>query len=82
VSPAESIPAPDKSIQLIAVSQAAHWFDLQKFYKEGSRVLVPYGVMAIFGYEFPALRIPEDGTSTAKNALLKKALDDVSSIVI
>ena len=40
-SNAESLPFKSSSVQLITVSQAAHWFDLPTFYKEADRVLVP-----------------------------------------
>ncbi|KAH7967787.1 hypothetical protein HPB52_002537 [Rhipicephalus sanguineus] len=53
VSPAEKIAEKDESVQLITVMQAAHWFDLDVFYKEVRRVLVPHGVLALGGYLIP-----------------------------
>lgn len=53
VSPAEQIPADDGSTQLVSASQACHWFDLPKFFKETQRVLCPNGVLALSGYTFP-----------------------------
>eukprot|EP00002_Diphylleia_rotans_P002641 TRINITY_DN1167_c0_g1_i3.p1 TRINITY_DN1167_c0_g1~~TRINITY_DN1167_c0_g1_i3.p1 ORF type:complete len:198 (-),score=42.49 TRINITY_DN1167_c0_g1_i3:768-1361(-) len=47
---AENIPADDGSVDLITVAQAAHWFDLEKFYQESSRVLAPGGIIAVWGY--------------------------------
>lgn len=41
---------PDKSVQLITVGQALHWFDLAAFFDEVRRVLVPGGVFAAFAY--------------------------------
>lgn len=38
------------SFDLITVGQAAHWFDLEKFYAEVRRVLRPGGVLALIGY--------------------------------
>lgn len=38
------------SFDLITVGQAAHWFDLDKFYAEARRVLRPGGVLALIGY--------------------------------
>lgn len=50
VSPAESTPLADHSIDLITVAQAAHWFDLPRFFTEAKRVLKPDGVLAIWCY--------------------------------
>jgi SAM-dependent methyltransferase len=35
---------------LVTAAQAAHWFDLDRFYAEVRRVLRPRGVIAIWGY--------------------------------
>ncbi|XP_037569543.1 putative methyltransferase DDB_G0268948 isoform X2 [Dermacentor silvarum] len=53
VSPAEKIAEKHESVQLITVMQAVHWFDLDAFYKEVKRVLVPHGVLALGGYLIP-----------------------------
>lgn len=47
---AEKLPAEDASVDLICAAQAAHWFDLPKFYKECLRALRPGGSVAIWGY--------------------------------
>jgi ubiquinone/menaquinone biosynthesis C-methylase UbiE len=47
---AENASVLDKSVNLITVGQAAHWFQLDSFYTEARRVLAPAGVIAIFGY--------------------------------
>jgi len=73
VSPAETIPAEDSSLQLITASQAAHWFDLPKFYEEGKRALCPGGAMALYGYEFPKFQWKKD---PSKNTKLYEALDN------
>lgn len=54
-APAENIPLPDHSIDLITAAQAAHWFDLPRFYDEVRRigrqnavvVLISYGVLKL-----------------------------------
>jgi SAM-dependent methyltransferase len=48
--PAEKANIPDNSVDLIAVAQAAHWFDLNKFYKEVTRISKSNGVLAIWSY--------------------------------
>ena len=37
-------------IDLIAVAQAFHWFDFDKFYTEVKRVLIPNGIIAVWVY--------------------------------
>lgn len=49
-APAESIDLPDRSVDLITVAQAAHWFDLGRFYPEARRVLRPDGALALISY--------------------------------
>ncbi|XP_067121950.1 putative methyltransferase DDB_G0268948 isoform X1 [Centruroides vittatus] len=50
VSSAEDTKLENESIQLVAASQSVHWFDLDKFYNEVDRLLVPNGVLAMYGY--------------------------------
>jgi len=50
VAPAEASGLADCSADLVTVAQAAHWFDLPRFYAEVSRVLKPGGVLALWGY--------------------------------
>ncbi|XP_042229776.1 putative methyltransferase DDB_G0268948 isoform X4 [Homarus americanus] len=53
VSGAEKLPFSECSLQLVTAGQACHWFDLPKFYEEVDRILVPGGVLALYGYAFP-----------------------------
>jgi len=39
------------SINLITVAQALHWFDIDRFFSEATRVLRPGGVLAVWSYE-------------------------------
>jgi ubiquinone/menaquinone biosynthesis C-methylase UbiE len=50
VAPAEQSGLADKSIGLITVAQALHWFDFDRFYAEVKRVLSPNGVIAVWSY--------------------------------
>ncbi len=45
----------DQSIDLIAVAQAAHWFDLDRFYAQVTRVLKPAGILAVWCYNLTAI---------------------------
>lgn len=40
----------DESVDLITVAQAAHWLDLDAFYKEVARVAKPNGILALITY--------------------------------
>jgi SAM-dependent methyltransferase len=48
---AECLPLRDRSVDLVAAAQAAHWFDFDRFHAECRRVLVPGGVVAVWTYE-------------------------------
>lgn len=50
VAPAEASGLADHSVDLVTVAQAAHWFDLPRFYTEAARVLKPGGAIAAWGY--------------------------------
>ena len=47
VATAESSGLEDKSVDLITVAQALHWFDMPAFFREADRVLNPQGLLAI-----------------------------------
>ena len=50
---AERIPLAAGVADLLVAAQAAHWFDLPRFYAEARRVLRPGGVVALWTYELP-----------------------------
>lgn len=50
LAPAEESGLDDASVDLLTVAQALHWFDLERFYIEAQRVLVPRGVVAAWCY--------------------------------
>ena len=50
VSTAEHTPLGDRSIDLITVGLALHWFDFDLFYQEVRRVLRPAGAIAVWCY--------------------------------
>ena len=47
---AETSGLPDRSVDLVTVAQALHWLDLEPFYAEVRRVLVPGGLLAVWCY--------------------------------
>lgn len=49
-APGESSGLPDHSVDLLTVAQAAHWFDLDRFYADARRVLRPGGLLALITY--------------------------------
>jgi ubiquinone/menaquinone biosynthesis C-methylase UbiE len=50
VAPAEKTSIKSNSIDLVVVAQALHWFDLDRFYAEVSRVSTLGGVLAAWSY--------------------------------
>ena len=50
VAQAEASGIDSNSVDLVTVAQALHWFDLDSFYGEAQRVLVPSGVLAAWTY--------------------------------
>jgi SAM-dependent methyltransferase len=51
VARAEGSALDPRSVDLITVSQALHWFDIDRFFDEVMRVLVPGGVFSAWSYE-------------------------------
>ena len=49
-APAEGLPLLDRSASLITAAQAAHWFDLPRFYAEVHRVAAPSAILALISY--------------------------------
>ncbi|XP_067001517.2 putative methyltransferase DDB_G0268948 [Anabrus simplex] len=76
VGPAEKIDCPDESVQLITACQSCHWFDLPKFYSEAERILVPGGVLAMYGYVLPRPRYEN------KSEELSEIVDKYYNIVL
>ena len=50
LQPAEQTDLAEKSIDLITVSQALHWFNFDAFYKEVKRVAKPNAIIAVWTY--------------------------------
>lgn len=55
---AESSPFADLSVDLVTVGQALHWFDLEAFFAEARRVLIPGGIFAAWTYGMPEMDDP------------------------
>jgi len=63
----------DKSVDLITVAQALHWFDIPAFFREADRVLKPQGLLAIISYN---LLTVDDAVDAAIFELYRNILDD------
>jgi SAM-dependent methyltransferase len=50
VRPAEDSGFAPRSVGLVTVAQALHWFDIDRFYAEVARVLKPGGLIAVWSY--------------------------------
>lgn len=48
--PAEQISVENNKASLIVAAQAAHWFDLDEFYKEAKRIAVNKAIIALLSY--------------------------------
>lgn len=59
VAPAEDSGLPDRSVDLVTVAQAMHWFEPDTFHTEVRRVLKPGGIIAAWGYNRLMLEHPE-----------------------
>ena len=55
-APAEASGIESKSIDLITVAQALHWFDLPCFWPEVDRVLKDDAIFAFWGYNWPIVQ--------------------------
>ena len=49
-----------RSVNLITVAQALHWFDLEVFYAEADRVLKRYGLIACWSYNMFSIDVKID----------------------
>ena len=70
VATAEESGLESATVDLIMVSQALHWFDLDRFYAEAKRVLTTNGVLAASAYLFAQ-------TEPAIDAVLSRYYHDV-----
>ena len=52
---AEETGMPDGTVDLVAVAQAAHWFDLDRFYAEVRRIAAPGAAVALWSYDDPVI---------------------------
>ena len=57
---AERLPVAAGVADLVVAAQAAHWFDLPRFYAEARRVLKPAGLVALWTCEKPRVDAPVD----------------------
>ncbi|KAG7353519.1 methylase [Nitzschia inconspicua] len=57
---ATQLPAQNGSVAVVTAAQAAHWFDIPKFYSEVDRVLQPGGCLALWTYG--NFQLPNDNT--------------------
>jgi SAM-dependent methyltransferase len=60
VARSESSGLDDHSVDLVTVASAVHWFDLEAFYAEVQRVLLPGGVLAVWTYHVGHVEPPFD----------------------
>ena len=76
VAPAGDVPLEDKSVDLVTVAQAIHWFDHDAFYREVRRVVRPGSVIAAWTYTL-FYASPEDLQAPDIDAVLQHFYDEV-----
>ena len=69
---AETTALPDRSVGLIAVAQALHWFERKAFFASCERVLQPGGVLAAWTYQ--DIVFSDDMAEAAEN--IRDDIDD------
>lgn len=62
-APAEATGVEAGSVDLVVAAQAAHWFDLDRFYAEARRVATPGAAIALVAYGI--LELPENAAAHA-----------------
>jgi SAM-dependent methyltransferase len=50
----------DRSVDLVTVATAMHWFDLERFYAEARRIIRPGGLLAAWAYHVGYVEPPFD----------------------
>ena len=60
VAKSEQSSLEDRSVDLVTVASAMHWFDLEKFYAEARRVIRPGGMLAAWTYHVGYVEPPFD----------------------
>lgn len=73
VATAEHCPLRSGSVSLVTVAQALHWFQVDAFYREATRVLRPGGVLAVWCYGL--LRVDE-------NHAVERVIDRFSEVTL
>lgn len=69
---AERLPLRSRSIGLVTVAQALHWFDIEVFFQEVQRVLVDDGIVAVWTYGDLTLGPPFDDALAPTLARLRR----------
>ena len=77
VAPAEEIPAPDGSVNLVTASMCYHFLDRPRFLAEADRVLAPGGVIALYGYSEPVAHLEDGSVWTEFESVIDSASADL-----
>jgi SAM-dependent methyltransferase len=72
VEPGERTSLAERSVGLVAVAQALHWFDRERFFGECERVLQPGGVLAAWTYQ----DVLVDADLDAAAAAFRRTIED------
>ena len=70
----ESLDVEDASLHLVSTCQALHWMQIEQFYSEVFRVLVPGGALAVMGYHMTS---PGPGVNNADKVQIESLRGEI-----
>lgn len=73
---AEELPFQDSSVDLVAASSAAHWFDPSRFLGEATRVLKAGGCIALVDYVLANSRLQYQDCGDRLTRIFKEVDND------
>ncbi|XP_028819688.1 putative methyltransferase DDB_G0268948 [Denticeps clupeoides] len=74
--PAEELPFPDGSVDLVTAMSAFHWFDHPRFLRESDRILKPGGCLALLNYTMD-MELSYSNCSAELNQIIKEFYDAI-----
>ncbi|XP_013395707.1 putative methyltransferase DDB_G0268948 [Lingula anatina] len=70
-SPAENLPVDSQSVDIVTGANAAHWFDLDRFFAEADRVLKPNGCIALVAFTIHDITVDANSNGALLTQLVR-----------